>query len=195
MGGQTNWETSQMGRGTGQMGQGTSRQMSQGTSGQMGREIGQMGAQMTREDQGLISPVTVRDVAATEVVTIQPDAPVSEAVQKMRREEVGSVVVVEGNRPIGIVTDRKIALAFGDISDASQLRAADLMSENLFTVPEGTNVFDLVRRLSDKGVRRIPVVGDQGDLQGIVSLDDVVVLLAEEFYNVSQIIRKQSPRF
>ena len=183
--------TGQMSRGTGQTGQGTS-QMGRGT-GQMGRETGQMGGQSSQ--QSLIRPVTVSDVAATEVVTIQPDAPVSEAVQKMSREDVGSVVVTEGNRPIGIVTDRKIALTIGKTQDVSQLRAAALMSEDLFTVPEGTNVFDLVRRLSDKGVRRVPVVGNRGDLKGIVSLDDVVVLLAEEFYNVSHIIRQQSPRF
>jgi CBS domain-containing protein len=154
-----------------------------------------MGGRTTQQDQGLISPVTVRDVAATEVVTVQPDAPLTEAVQKMRRENVGSIVVTEGSRPVGIVTDRKVALALEETQDVSQLRVTDLMSENLVSVPEGTNVFDLVRRLSDKGVRRVPVVGDGGDLKGIVSLDDVVVLLAEEFYNVSQIIRKQSPRF
>lgn len=176
--------TSQMSRGTGQTGQGTS---------QMGQDVGRMGGQSSQ--QSLIKPVTVSDVAATEVVTVQPDASVSEMVQKMSREDVGSVVVAEGNRPIGIVTDRKIALALGETGDASQLQATDLMSEDLFTVPEGANIFDLVRRLSDKGVRRIPVVGDRGDLKGIVSLDDVIVLLAEEFYNVSHIIRQQSPRF
>lgn len=195
------------GPGGGQMGGGQMRggqvggQTSGGQSGsQMGgrqtsgrQQVGQMGPETAR--QAPISPVRVRDVAATDVVTARPDAPVSEIAQKMAREDVGAVVVTEGQRPVGIVTDRKIALALDGTADPSRLQATDLMSEELVTVSEGANVFDLVRRLSEKGVRRVPVVGDQGDLRGIVSLDDVIVLLAEEFSNVSEIIRKQSPRF
>lgn len=138
--------------------------------------------------------MTVRNLVATDIVTARPDSPVTEVVQKMATEDVGSVVIVQHDRPVGIVTDRKITLALNETPDVSRIQVGDLMTEDVFTVSENTNVFDLIRKLSDRGVRRAPVVDDQGNLRGIVSLDDVIVLLAEEFHNVGQIIRKQSPR-
>jgi len=137
----------------------------------------------------------VADVAVTDVVTVERDALVTEVVQRMKTRDVGSVVVVEGTRPLGIVTDRKVALALGETPDASRLRVTDVMSEDLFTVPENTSVFEVTRQLAEKGIRRVPVVSETGDLRGIVSLDDVFVMLAEEFQHLSEIVRKQSPRF
>lgn len=179
----------------------------EGTGGGMGRKYGQQTSQMSQQGGGMgrqqprgqqrrapIRPVTVSDLAATDVVTARPDDPVTDVVRKMATEDVGAVVVVQRDRPVGIVTDRKIALALGDTPDISRMQVSDLMTEDVFTVSENTNVFDLMRKLSDRGVRRAPVVDDQGNLRGIVSLDDAIVLLAEEFHNVSQIIRKQSPR-
>lgn len=144
--------------------------------------------------QAPIHPTTVRDIAATEVVTTSPDAPVADATRKMADADVGAVVAVEGDRPVGIVTDRSVALAVGDVPDVSGLRVADLMSADPLTVSADATVFELARRFGDWGVRRAPVVDDRGALQGIVSLDDVVVVLAEEFGSVSRTIRKQSPR-
>jgi CBS domain-containing protein len=138
--------------------------------------------------------VTVSDLVATDIVTAHPDDAVTDVVHKMATEDVGSVVIVQRDRPVGIVTDRKITLALREKPDVSRMQVSDLMTEDLFTVSENTNAFDLIRNLSDRGIRRAPVVDEQENLQGIVSLDDVIVLLAEEFHNVGQIIRKQSPR-
>ena len=184
---QTGQQSTQMGHQSSQMGQG-------------GMQTGQGGMQMGGRRSGMqqrrapIQPVTVSDLVATDIVTARPDEQVTDIVRKMATENVGSVVIVQHDRPVGIITDRKITLALDESPDISRMQVSDLMTEDVFTVPENTNVFDLIRELSDRGVRRAPVIDDRGNLRGIVSLDDVIVLLAEEFHNVGQIIRKQSPR-
>lgn len=139
--------------------------------------------------------MTIMDIAQTDVVTADRDAGVTELVSLMRDEDVGSVVVTEDDEPVGVVTDRMVALALADSGDVSEMNAGELVSgEDLVTVSPDDAVFDVIRTLDDAAVRRVPVVEDDA-LRGIVSLDDVVVLLAEELSNVGSVIRQQSPRF
>ncbi|MFC4553253.1 MULTISPECIES: CBS domain-containing protein [Halorussus] len=174
----------------------TGQRMAQQQGSQTGRTGGGQQLQPPQQPQWeALRPVTIGEIAATDVVTARPDTPVTELVGKMARESVGSIVIVQQNRPVGIVTDRSIALKLEDNPDVSRLRAGDVMSEDLFTVREDENIFEVTRNLGDRGVRRAPVVDDQGTLRGIVSLDDITVLLTEEFENVSRIIEAQSPRY
>lgn len=138
--------------------------------------------------------MTVQQIAAADVVTADRETNIATVVDQMADEDVGAVVVVEGDAPVGIVTDRTIALALGDTEDLGETTADDLLSEHLVTVQEDDGIFEVVRTLGDEGIRRAPVVDDGGTLQGIVSLDDLVVLLAEEFANLSDVIEQQSPR-
>lgn len=116
-------------------------------------------------------------------------------VGQMADEEVGSVVIVEDDRPIGIVTDRSIALALETTPDVADREARDLASEDLVTGTTEMTVFDALQELSDNGVRRLPIVDEDDTLQGIVTLDDIVVLLSTELSNASEVIRDQSARY
>jgi CBS domain-containing protein len=138
--------------------------------------------------------MTVDQIAREEVVTARPDAGVEVIAERMDDADVGAVVVVDGERPQGIVTDRQIATSVAGEATIDRLTAGDLMTADPITVGPGAGLFELVQTFSDAGVRRLPVV-DDGRLVGIVSLDDLLVLLANEFADVGDVIEGQSPRF
>lgn len=136
----------------------------------------------------------IAEIARTNTVTVQPTASVDRIVEKLERNGVGSVVVVEDDAPVGIVTDRDLALqAAGDDSDAAT--AADLMTEDPFTVESRAGIFETVREMHEAGVRRVPVVDADDELVGIVTLDDLVVLLTSELGELSGVIDAESPPY
>ncbi|WP_433626793.1 CBS domain-containing protein [Halomicrococcus sp. NG-SE-24] len=136
----------------------------------------------------------VSDIAVTEVVTADRNTAVTAIAARMEEANVGSVLVLEESDLVGIVTDREIALSLADDPDATDRTADEVMTEDPVTVPSDASVTELVRRMEDAGVRRMPVV-DDGDLTGIVTLDDVLVLLTGEFDDVVEVVKRQSPRF
>jgi CBS domain-containing protein len=124
---------------------------------------------------------------------------IAEAAQLMRRHHVGDLVVVDeadGRRvPVGVVTDRDIAIEIVAKSlDFNDFKVADIMSPQLVTVREDDGVFETVRRMRAKGIRRIPVVNREGGLVGIVSADDMLDLLAEEITELAKVAPRERER-
>ncbi|ESP90130.1 putative signal-transduction protein containing cAMP-binding and CBS domains [Candidatus Halobonum tyrrellensis G22] len=130
-----------------------------------------------------------------DVVTASPDAPVTEVATEMRDENVGSVVVVESDAPVGLVTDRDIAVRIAaDGLDADEMTAEGVMTEDPLTVERDTGVFELCATMDEEDVRRMPVV-DGGDLVGIVTLDDLIRLLTDELTTLTGVIEAESPSY
>ena len=124
------------------------------------------------------------------VVTILPKQSVRDAAVKMHDHHVGAIVVVEEDRAIGIITDRDVALRTileGRDPDTTPVR--DVMSRNLATVRQGEKIDDAVNLLRTAGVRRLPIVDAQGKPVGMVTLDDLVVLVAGELGLVAGAIK------
>lgn len=139
--------------------------------------------------------MTVREIAREGVVVIEPGASVSAAVETMREENVGSLIVEDGGTPVGIVTDRDLVMEVLDAGlDPAEVSVRDVMSEELFTVDPDIGLLDLIGEMGDEGVRRAPVV-DDGELVGIVTLDDLIVLLSMELQGIANIIRAESPPY
>lgn len=107
------------------------------------------------------------------------------AARLMRENHVGCLVVVEevgGIRGVvGMLTDRDIvtAVVASDL-DPGVLCVEDVMSTDLLIAREDDSLIDLIRSMRSKGVRRVPVVGAQGELIGLVALDDVLDVLVQE---------------
>lgn len=140
--------------------------------------------------------MTVADLMRENVVTAPPDATATDVARQMRDENVGSVVVEDGGRPTGIVTDRDLAVgpvAAGASPDAQ--RVQDIMTADPATVTTDTGVMELCDRLCEVGVRRMPVVDDDGALAGIVTLDDLHVLLATEQQDLAEVLVAESPPY
>lgn len=131
-----------------------------------------------------------------EVVFSVPGESVEEAAEVMRQYDVGDVVVVEQDngvrRPIGIVTDRDIAVkvvAHG--LDPATLDVDEIMIGEIETVGEQTSVEEVAHTMKVKGVRRTPVVDRDNSLVGILAFDDIVDYLAEQMSDLAGLVQRQ----
>jgi CBS domain-containing protein len=137
--------------------------------------------------------MTLKDIVIRAVETAEPDTSVRQLARTMDDAGVGSVVVTDENRVVGIVTDRDVALTIARGDDPTTLTAADVMTTEPLTLPSSAGVGELTECMADGGVRRIPVVDDGGVIVGIVTLDDVVRLLSAELANLASVIEAESP--
>ncbi|MDY6818374.1 MAG: CBS domain-containing protein [Halobacteriales archaeon] len=137
--------------------------------------------------------MSIEAIARQDVIAVPPTTSVDELVRTMREERIGSVVIEDEEGPVGIVTDRDLVMqALGSNIDIEGMTAQDLMSGDLVTVEMDSGVYELVRTMADESVRRVPVV-ENGELAGIVTMDDVLVLLSMELQNLATVIRAESP--
>jgi CBS domain-containing protein len=115
------------------------------------------------------------------VVTIQPKQSVHDAALMMRDRHVGAVLVVDEDRPVGIVTDRDIVVrAIVEGRDPNTTPVRDVMSRSLTVVRGDDKIDDAISAIRTAGVRRVPIVSAAGKPVGMVTLDDLVVLTAGE---------------
>lgn len=142
-----------------------------------------------------LKPISVEELVQTDVVTVESDAVVDDAVAAMAENDVGSVVVVDDDGPVGIVTDRSITLALLEYPELVQESISTLVDEELVTTTTDASVFDAIDEMKERGIRRLPVVDQQGKLEGIVTLDDIFVALVHELDVATDVIEEQSPRF
>ncbi|WP_161973162.1 CBS domain-containing protein [Halostella litorea] len=142
-----------------------------------------------------IEPVEAERLSTDDVVTADPDTPVATVVAMLAERDVGTVVVTEDDRPVGIITDRHIALALEETPDLTERAVESVMEESPVTVGADVDLSDAVGTLREHDIRRVPVVDDDGRLSGILSLDDVLVVLADELSSAVDVIESQSPRY
>ncbi len=136
------------------------------------------------------------DVARENVITIDIETTAKEAIEKMENERVGSIIITKDNKPEGIITDRDIAVKVtGKNRNPEDVGAKEIMTEKPFTVNKDEGVFEVIRKTADRRVRRIPIVEENGDLAGIITLDDLIVLLATEVNTLSRVIQAESPLY
>jgi CBS domain-containing protein len=132
---------------------------------------------------------------AVDVETARKDTPLRELARRMLDEELGDLVIAEDDRPVGIVTDRDIALAVAREHDLDALTAADVMTPDPVTIHRDATAVDLPATMAEGRVRRIPVVDDDGRLVGIATLDDVVATVGEMLKDVATVIEGQSREY
>jgi CBS domain-containing protein len=142
---------------------------------------------------------TVADYCVREVVTAQRDTPVARCARMMHDEHVGSVVVVEQRDgrtvPVGMLTDRDIAIEVVAFEmDAAALNAGDIMSPDLATVREDSNMIDVLAAMREHGVRRLPVCDASGALVGIVAADNLIEVLANEIDGLVGVVKAEQTR-
>lgn len=130
----------------------------------------------------------------SEVVTIEPAAPLAEAVSRMASQGVGAVVAVQGRRVAGILTDRDVALALGQGKATTQTPVKDVMTKDVVTIWEDQGIYDATQYFIGRGFRRLPIVNRDNELVGIVTFDDLVSLLAHELINVTRAVDRSLAR-
>ena len=137
--------------------------------------------------------MAVGEICNREVVIAERSLSVVHAAQLMRTHHVGDLVVVEARdgrkHPVGILTDRDIVVGVVAAGvNPESLKVGDIMGPEVATVRESEGLFAALRYMRDKGVRRMPVVGSDGELIGILSLDDLLELLSEEMGALARLV-------
>lgn len=131
-----------------------------------------------------------------DVVVIERTESVREAINLMRNNHVGDVVVVEmrenASIPVGILTDRDIVVEIlAEDVDLDAVNVGDVMSYQLVTVTEEIKLLDAIKLMRMNGVRRLPVVNESGELQGILSVDDLLELVVEQLSDIVGVVSKE----
>lgn len=115
----------------------------------------------------------VSEVMTREVQTVRPDQPVQEAANFMLSADAGSIPVTEGDRLIGMITDRDIAVRGIAKGYGPDTPVRELMTDDLVIVRLDDDVEDVASKMSEAQVRRLPVIDQDERLCGIVSLGDL----------------------
>lgn len=141
----------------------------------------------------------VKDVCVRNVMHVGRDTTIQEASHLMRQHHVGDLIVAEHEHdnitPVGIITDRDIVLSVVALKlDPSVITVGDVMGPELVTCREDMGVSECIRKMRSKGVRRMPIVSDKGELVGIVSVDDLIEMIAEELAELSKLIAREQGR-
>jgi CBS domain-containing protein len=120
--------------------------------------------------------MNVGDLCICDVAAVGPQTSVTKAGTLMRRYNVGSLPVIDRNeRPIGMITDRDIALALTQRNaHASEVLVDEVMTEGAAICDVDDDVRDVLRIMAREQVRRLPVVDERGQLEGIISIDDII---------------------
>lgn len=138
----------------------------------------------------------VGELCNREVVICPPELPLIEAAQLMRKRHVGCLVVVEeadGNEPVGMVTDRDLVVdgIAAAPDEFSSMTVARVMTCELVTARECEDVATVLERMKSFGVRRMPVIDDAGQLQGIIAYDDLVEWITEQLSGLTRVVRSE----
>lgn len=130
------------------------------------------------------------------VITTDSATEIREIARIMRHHHVGTVVVVErrGDKdyPIGIITDRDLVVeVLAQNLSPETVTVSDVMSNQLITAREDDNFWRMLDRMSAKGVRRLPVVDDDGALVGILTVDDILTALAVGLSDMTRLVQRE----
>jgi CBS domain-containing protein len=141
--------------------------------------------------------MSLESLCRREIVCVRTSDKVIAATRLMEEKNVGSVVVVSEDKPVGIMTDRDVMIRLVNKGlDPEKIPVSDVMSVEIITLNQNTGLYDALEQIkeSKSSVRRFPIVDENGSIKGIITLDDVVYLLGKEMSDVSSIIESERPK-
>jgi predicted transcriptional regulator len=138
----------------------------------------------------------VSEFCNREVIIVDRATTILDAAKLMRSEHVGDLVVTDNRNgrqvPVGILTDRDIVVELlAEEIELDKVSVGDAMSYELLSVNEQDGLQETIVKMSDRGVRRLPVVDDAGTLVGIVTVDDLMELIAEQLTDLVRLVSNE----
>ena len=123
----------------------------------------------------------IRDLIKPKLVIVEPDEKVAQAAKVMEKENVGAVLILDEGKPRGIVTDRDIVVrCIAENIDVDDCTVENIMTETLETCRDTDGIYDVIQKMQDAKVRRIPIVDRTGRAIGVVSFGDILAVLGKE---------------
>ena len=144
--------------------------------------------------------MSVGDICKRNVVVAPKTELIVDAARRMRTSHVGDLVVIENRNgrhfPVGIVTDRDIVISVvaGDPDHINYLLVSDVMSDDLITALEHDSIEVALKKMEEYGVRRLPIVDADGELIGILTLDDVLQYLTGQQSELVALVAREQRR-
>ncbi|UCG72295.1 MAG: CBS domain-containing protein [Chromatiales bacterium] len=141
----------------------------------------------------------IGEICNRDVIVMTPKESVVDAARLMREHHVGSIIVADkpdGERePLGMLTDRDVAIEIvaRDVAPDA-VTVGDAMSQDLLVLTESEGLLDGLRRMRERGIRRAPVVNQHGGLVGIITLDDILEIVAEQLFDVVNLMNRGQRR-
>ena len=139
--------------------------------------------------------MSVGPICTRYVDLADPEETVQAAARRMLERKVGTLVILDqAKRPVGLLTDRDLVLrVLAQGQDPRQVCVGEIMTKQPKTVTEGTPIEQALALMRSGAFRRLPVVASDGTLVGLVSLDDILSLLAEELREVGTLVEREMP--
>lgn len=144
--------------------------------------------------------MSVGEFCNRQVVIARPESDIIAVAKLMRHHHVGDVVIIqekegENRVPVGIITDRDLVIELLALEvNLELLTVEDVMSYELVTCRESDGIWDTLQRMQSKAIRRMVVVSDEGSLVGILTVDDLLELLAGEMAILAKVVLGQQAK-
>lgn len=133
--------------------------------------------------------VLVRDVMSKEVRVVRPDSSVKEVVATMNKFNIGSIIVVQSARPVGIITERDILRRIVEPCLAPEiLTARQIMSSPVLTIDEATSIDEAAELMAKRKIKKLPVMRKR-KLVGVVTLTDIVTKVPTMLSILEELVR------
>ena len=130
--------------------------------------------------------MNLHEMFESSVVTADPASSIQSVAQKMKDENVGAVVVVEDGKVAGIVTDRDMALSLASGNATTESPVEQIMTRKVVTIWDDQGIFNATQYFLGHKIRRLPIIDREDRLVGMITLDDMMSLLARELFNATQ---------
>jgi CBS domain-containing protein len=122
-----------------------------------------------------------RDIMTRNVTTAAPEMVLREVAALLRETDVGALPVVKNGKLAGIITDRDIVIrAVAEGKDANSAATTEVMTTEVFSVQPDTYVFEVIRLMGDKQIRRVPVINEAGELCGMIAMADIALEMEDQ---------------
>lgn len=125
----------------------------------------------------------VREYMKSSVIRVDRNTILYEIAKVMTEKNIGSVIVVENGKPVGIITERDIVRAIGK-GKKLDTKAEEIMTASLITIKEDSPVTGALALMRQFNIRHLPVVNDKGELTGIISIRDIARAVDDMFENL-----------
>ncbi|MBS7635818.1 CBS domain-containing protein [Candidatus Bathyarchaeota archaeon] len=140
--------------------------------------------------------VLVRDVMSKNVRVVRPDSSAKEVVATMNKFDIGSVVVVQGERPVGIITERDILRRIVEPCLAPEtLTARQIMTSPVVTIDENASINEAAKLMAKKGIKRLLVTRNNDELVGIITFTDIVTKVPDMLSILEELVRPHSRKY
>ena len=140
--------------------------------------------------------MSIEQYITPNVVMASEDTSLEQIARLMKQENVGAIVIVKNKEtdptPTGILTDRDIVTKLlAEDATIKQVSVKNIVTHDLLVIRQDQGVREVIRALTEKGVRRAPVVDANNKVIGIITLDDLLLLIIEELHYLAGLIKKQ----